>query len=692
MNSFDEHDIRMGPNWTRIRTELSILDVVLDHAIRSKAANPEKKSVNPLQSVVLESDDLLERLTSPQQSPGMDRRLTDKIRGNEEEIEQEPLGSSRLGYLTATLGLQRFEERTIVLALAPELDAKYSEIYAYLQDSVMRVRPTIDLALQLFSTHSEDRIAFSAGSPLTRARLLLEHAPHESDLPMSQRTLSLDDRVLGFLLESPNIDYEIETWVTLLPLPKNPPRAPVCREILDKTTKMANECYGEGEAKQRPIFHLLGRKGSGRGALAEVACREAGIPLLVADMRSAGRACDKAESMWRLGRESLLQNAAVLVENFDHLLQQESEPALAAFLHTVEDFGSPMVFLSGTQEWRPPALSPERPFVSISIPPPTSRERTALWNEHLGSLQHVLKEDEIAALAGNFDFTDGQIREAIESARSMAFWEGQANLLDETTVRAACRKLALPNLGNLARRTERNQSWSALKLPEPQLKQLHEIAAHLKHSTEVFGTWGFAREFQYGLGLAACFEGVSGTGKTMAAGILAAEVGLDLITTDLSAIQSKYIGETNKHLKRLFEEVQRANAILFIDEADALFGKRSEVKDSHDRYANSEVAFLLQQIEEFSGTVILATNMKQNMDEAFLRRMRFIVHFPFPDENIRLAIWKDIFPTDAPIDANLNLPWLARRLKVAGGNIKNIAIRAAFMAADRTLPAERVID
>jgi hypothetical protein len=693
MKWFREHEIPGGQNWTRIRTELSILDVVLEHAIRGKAADPQKKSVNPLQSVVLESGDLLEQLTSPQQSPGMDRRLTNKIRDKEEEIEQEALGSSRLGYLTATLGLQRFEERTIILALAPELDAKYSEIYAYLQDSVMRVRPTIDLALQLFSTHSEDRVAFSAGSPLTRGRLLLEHAPHEIDWPMSQRTLSLDDRVLGFLLESPNIDYEIETWVTLLPLPKNPPRAPVRREILDRTTEMARECYGEGEAKQRPVFHLIGRTGSGRRALAEVACREAGIPLLVADMRAAGRACDKAESMWRLGRESLLQNSAVLVENFDHLLEEESERALTAFLQTVEDFGSPMVFLSGTQEWRPPGMSPERPFVSISIPGPTSRERIALWNEHLGLQQHVLKANEIAAIASNFDFTDGQIREAVESARSTAFWETRANyVLDASMVRAACRKQALPKLGNLARRIERNQSWSALKLPEPQLEQLHEIVAHLKHSAEVFGTWGFAREFQYGLGLAACFEGVSGTGKTMAAGILAAEVGLDLITTDLSAIQSKYIGETNKHLKRLFEEVQRANAILFIDEADALFGKRSEVKDSHDRYANSEVAFLLQQIEEFTGTVILATNMKQNMDEAFLRRMRFVVHFPFPDESIRLEIWKDIFPTDAPIDPNLNLPWLARRLKIAGGNIKNIAIRAAFMAADRSLPDERVID
>ncbi len=310
----------------------------------------------------------------------------------------------------------------------------------------------------------------------------------------------------------------------------------------------------------------------------------------------------------------------------------------------------------------------------------------------------ITEKNTIYQASGKYAFqvdaaaTKPQIKQAVDSARSKAFWDGQPGAaLSLETIRAACRKQALPNLGNLARRTDRTLGWEALKLPEPQLKQLKEIAAQIRHSAEVMGKWRFEMSFQYGLGLAACFEGVSGTGKTMAAGILAADVGQELITTDLSAIQSKYIGETNKHLKRVFEEAQTANAILFIDEADALFGKRSEVKDSHDRYANSEVAFLLQQIEEYRGTVILATNMKQNMDEAFLRRMRFMIHFPFPDEGMRLEIWKGIFPREAPVDPQLDHPWLARRLKVSGGGIKSIAIRSAFLAADRP-EGERVID
>ena len=473
MQPSPEHDICRGPNWTRVLAEMAILDIVLEHAIRGKAADPQKQSVNPLQSVVLESEDLLARLTSRKQLPGIDVDLAKKIRENEEIIEQELLGSSRLGYLTATLGLQRFEERTIVLALAPELDAKYAEIYAYLQDSLMRVRPTIDLALQLFSTHPDDRVAFSTASPLMRSRLLLEHNRQDSRLPMSQRTLSLDDRVLGFLLESPNIDYEIETWATLVPLPKDPPRAPIPREVLEKTTRMARECYGGGEAKQRPIFHLLGRTGSGRRALAEIACREAGVPLLVADMAAGGSARDKAESMWRLGRESLLQNAAILVENFDQLLEEESKPAMTAFLETIDDFGSPMVFLSGTQEWRPSALSPERPFVSISVPVPSPRERIVLWNEHLGP-QHRLKPAEVAALAGNFDFTDGQIRYAI---RAVSYHSGTRRVAVELQDGSRFEySLPVPVRPGVRRREEKSQSRGRT----PRISRLMALAIHFE--------------------------------------------------------------------------------------------------------------------------------------------------------------------------------------------------------------------
>lgn len=680
-------------NSSRLRAELAVLDIFLEHAVKRRATDPRKRSLNLLQDLVIDGEDILSRFSDDRLSAATDPQIEKAIKAPETEIQAEDPGQSRLGYLATMLGLGRFEERCLVLALAPEVDSKYSEIYAYLQDSVSRSRPTIDLALQLFSTGPDDRIAFSPASPLMRSHLLAEREPYENHLPMSQRTLSLEDRVLGFLFESPEIDYEIKTWVNLVPVPKLPPRVPIDNAILEKTVTMARECYAGGKAERRPIFHLLGRPGTGRRALAEVVCRESGTPLLAADMRAAGRARDKVDSLWRLGRESLLQNAAILVENFDDLLEEDAEAALAALLQTIDDFSAPLVFLCASREWRPLRVSAETPFVSVPCPPPSSQQRIAFWNYHLET-KHLLSAADIAALAGSFDFTDGQIREVVASARSMMSWEGTPEApLGLKTVRAASRKQALPNVGHLARRVELTQNWAALKLPPAPMKQLREIAAHLKHSAEVFGEWGFAQGFKYGIGLAACFEGVSGTGKTMAAGILAAETGQELIRTDLSAIQSKYIGETNKHLNRLFDEAQIANAILFIDEADALFGKRSEVKDSHDRYANSEVAFLLQKIEDYRGTVILATNMKQNMDEAFLRRLRFVIHFPFPEPDIRLEIWGSIFPKTAPVDPNLDYSWLARRLKIAGGNIKNIAIRAAFLAADQPLTRKpRTID
>ena len=211
---------------------------------------------------------------------------------------------------------------------------------------------------------------------------------------------------------------------------------------------------------------------------------------------------------------------------------------------------------------------------------------------------------------------------------------------------------------------------------------LREICNHVKYRDRVYGDWGFGRKLALGKGLAVLFAGPSGTGKTMAAGIIAAELGLDLYKIDLSTVISKYIGETEKNLSRVFEEAETSNAILFFDEADALFGKRSEVRDSHDRYANVEVGYLLQRMEEYEGVAILATNLRKNMDDAFVRRLHFTVDFPFPDEEDRHRIWKGIWPQDTPLDATIDLDLLASRYEVAGGNIKNIAVAAAFLAAD----------
>jgi SpoVK/Ycf46/Vps4 family AAA+-type ATPase len=238
----------------------------------------------------------------------------------------------------------------------------------------------------------------------------------------------------------------------------------------------------------------------------------------------------------------------------------------------------------------------------------------------------------------------------------------------------------------MARKLEPHYTWDDIVLPRQQLATLRLICTTVRQRPTVYGDWGFDRKLASGKGMIALFSGPSGTGKTMSAEIIATELGLDLYKINLSAVVSKYIGETEKNLERIFSEAQYTDAILFFDEADALFGKRSEVKDAHDRYANIETAYLLQRTEEYNGLVILASNIKKNMDEAFVRRIHFMVDFPFPEEPERLEIWRRTFPVQAPRAEDIDLAFLARKLKITGGNIRNIILISAFLAAEEHEP------
>jgi SpoVK/Ycf46/Vps4 family AAA+-type ATPase len=276
----------------------------------------------------------------------------------------------------------------------------------------------------------------------------------------------------------------------------------------------------------------------------------------------------------------------------------------------------------------------------------------------------------------------------------MAIWRdpvrGQVNMED---LYRACRQQASENLADLAVKVQPGYRWEDIILPRDQMEQLHEICNYSEHYHTVYDTWGFGRKLSLGKGLKVLFAGPSGTGKTMAAEVIANELKIDLYKIDLSTIVSKYIGETEKNLDKIFREGQTANAILFFDEADALFGKRSEVRDAHDRYANIETAYLLQKMDEYEGTVILATNLRKNMDDAFARRMHFSLEFPLPEEADRLRIWQHVFPSEAPLHQNVSFEFLARQFKISGGNIKNIALGAAFLAAasNQTINMEYLI-
>jgi len=349
-----------------------------------------------------------------------------------------------------------------------------------------------------------------------------------------------------------------------------------------------------------------------------------------------------------------------------------------------------VTFLLGERPWSPAGTLPSlEGFIEIALESPESGSARRVWEASLQG-RPLDGEIDLGTLASRFRLTPGQIGDAAAFASSLARWraprDGRISADDLT---AACRAQAGLKLSLLARKVEPCYGWNDIVLPPDQLDQLREIRDQAQHRHIVLGDWGFGRRLSLGKGLSALFSGPPGTGKSMAAEVIARELGLDLYKIDLSRVVSKYIGETEKNLDRVFAAAESSNAILFFDEADSLFGKRSEVRDSHDRYANVEVSYLLQKMEEYEGLAILASNLRQHLDQAFLRRLAFTVHFPFPDETSRLRIWQRSWPPETPVDADVDLDVLAREYRLAGGNIRNIVLAAAFLAAAESVSVKQ---
>jgi SpoVK/Ycf46/Vps4 family AAA+-type ATPase len=326
-------------------------------------------------------------------------------------------------------------------------------------------------------------------------------------------------------------------------------------------------------------------------------------------------------------------------------------------------------------------MPPNRTVTTVELTRPDYPARRLLWERRLADAGGSAAEDvDVAALATMFELTDAQIADAVRSATAAA--DGAA--LTTEDLLTACNEQSRSALDSLARTVDPAYSWDDIVLPASTLAHLREIAAQIRNRGTVYSEWGFEGKFSLGNGLVAMFSGPSGTGKTMATEVVANDLGLDLYKVDVASVVSKYIGETEKNLGRIFDEAERSNAILLFDEADALFGKRSEVSDSHDRYANIEASYLLQRVEEYDGAVFLTTNLESNVDDAFGRRIHHSIAFSPPDREAREAIWRGIFPAETPLD-DVDYEFLSS-LSVTGGNIKNIALTAAFLAADEGRP------
>lgn len=594
--------------------------------------------------------------------------------------------------LSRIFHLTPLEEQCLIICLAPELDNKYEKLYAYLHDDITRKKPTIGLVLDLLCPTFRQKISarevFAPQAPLLKYRLLqvVDGAP-DGCAGFPSRLLKIDDRIADYLLGSDALDARLLPMARLVSPQVKLERVTVPVDLQAKTRRFVRAHFAETTSDTpRLMFYFRGPDGAGKKSLAATVSYDLGRTLLVADVGRMLKAnIPFEEIVWLLGREVTLQPAILCLVGIDCLLSDDEQNSsrLHSLLEMILTF-SRLTFFCGSRPWRPHGLLPKQIFIDMEFPVPDVRARKRLWDKHIKGKPLFAESIDCGALADKFRFTPGQIEDAVIASRNQAKWHSTATVqIFSEDLHAACRSLSNTRLSALARKINPTYTKQDIVLPSDQMKQLMELCSQARHRHIVYGEWGFDRKLSLGKGLAALFSGPPGTGKTMAAEVVANELKLDLYRIDLSQVVSKYIGETEKNLDRIFTEAQTSNAILFFDEADALFGKRSEVKDSHDRYANIEIGYLLQKMEEYEGIAVLASNMRANMDEAFVRRLQVTIDFPFPDEEHRERIWRSIFPPELPLSKEIDFAFLANKFKITGGNIKNIAVTSAFYAAER---------
>ena len=565
-----------------------------------------------------------------------------------------------LDALCEAFGLSAFERSVLVLCAGMELESAFAVRCAAAHGDARRAYPTFGLALAALPEPHWS--ALTPVAPLRRWKLI-DIAAGES---LTQGALRIDERVLHYLAGVPYLDQRLHGVIEPVAAPDAlpPSQAAVARRIVALWSAASRDALCD-----TPVIQLVGEPASAKRAVAAAACHDAGFALHALRAADAPATATEQETLVRLwGREAVLGRSALLVD------ADEADAAERARVAALLDRAGGLVLVAV----RDPLGSFGRADARLEVHRARTEEQRTEWRRHLGPASAALN-GRIDALVGHFSLDVGAIRSAcLSAAGEPSAGEGADDLGQRLW--DACRGHARSRLDELAQRIEPASSWDDLVLPLRQRELLADVIGQVRQRQQVYERWGFGRGATRGLGITALFAGPSGTGKTMAAEVLAGELRLDLYRIDLSQVVSKYIGETEKNLRRVFDAAEGSGGILLFDEADALFGKRSEVKDSHDRYANIEVSYLLQRMETYRGLAILTTNLKNAIDLAFLRRLRFVITFPFPDAAQREEIWRRVFPSETPTEG-LDATQLAR-LSVTGGNIRNIALHAAFLAAD----------
>ncbi|MDY6795817.1 MAG: ATP-binding protein [Actinomycetota bacterium] len=579
----------------------------------------------------------------------------DLLRIREEMEFQPPLET-----ISAVFGLSAFERDILLMCAGVELDSSLAKMIG----TAGKAHPDFSLALSVFP-----EAHWSALSPLAPLRYwrLIEIINAQN---LTESRLKIDECMLHYLVGLGYYDERIDGYIE-----QASPAGMIAtshRRIVKQATAVLESQAG---ITRQPLLQFYGNDGISRHAIASAVCSELGLNLSTMSALVIPREVSESDALARLWERQAALTRGVLLLDCTGVEKdsREAENATSRFIGNIHSF----LIVSGRER----RSLPERTSVGFEVSKPTPAEQLAYWRSISNSEESP--NGEFESLVSQFNLDTEAIKSIYDEATKFEeIHDGEGGLIE--ALWDACRARAQRRLDELAYHIHSSATWDELVLPEAPIRLLEEIAAQVRQRLKVYETWGFGSRLSRGLGITTLFFGPSGTGKTMAAEVLANELHLDLYRIDLSQVVSKYIGETEKNLRRVFDAAEDGGAILLFDEADALFGKRSEVKDSHDRYANIEVSYLLQRMEDYRGLAILTTNRKEALDDAFMRRLRFVVQFPFPSAERRREIWCRIFPPRTPT-RDLDTEKMAR-LNVSGGNIRNIALYAAFLAAEEGEP------
>jgi len=580
--------------------------------------------------------------------------------------------------------LSDFEKYTILICIAPEIDLKFEKIYSYLQNNIAKKKPTVGFILDLLLDSAEEKIShrqyFLNNSILFRLHLVGFEQSQDEESVLA-KSLKIDDHIVNFILGHEQLDPNLSFFSKLF-VPENMSENKQI-QIYKKLEKNLIEGIARRELDvSNNMFYLKGSVGIGKKNIVKSVCSKIFSPLLIVDVKDAMLSTLNMHDLSVLiFRQSALINAIIYLDNFDFLFSDsngniENEKVKTHFRESIlyeSEKTQGTVFLAG-EKLLDRSLGENITNVDFQLP--EYETRVQLWEFFLP--EQCKDKEIIRDLANRFKFTPGQINNTVLSAKNQKV----KNPIEINDVYNSCYFQCNQKLQTLAKKITKKHSLTDIILPDEKKQQLQDIISYVKNRNKVYFEWGFANKLSSTDGLNILFSGESGIGKTMAASIIAKELNLEIYKIDLSSVVSKYIGETEKNLDHIFKEAQTSNAVLFFDEADALFGKRSEVKDAHDRYANVEIDYLLQKLEEHREIIILASNLAQNIDTAFARRMHFRIEFEFPNKKSRLEIWKNIFPKNTPLEKNIDFEYISK-FEITGGNIKNVALAAAFMAADK---------